>query len=75
MEKLRTFLKGKTVENVRLKNFLTHSMISKYKRFCGFFDDEQIFVLTNGFTKKSRKTPGKEITLAEQRKKGYVERL
>lgn len=43
-------------------------------RILGFFDDKQFFVLTNGFSKKSQKTPRKEITLAEQRKKDYLER-
>jgi phage-related protein len=43
-------------------------------RILGFFDEKQILVLTNGFAKKSRKTPRKEITLAEQRKKDYMER-
>jgi len=43
-------------------------------RILGFIDDAQNIVLTNGFAKKSQKTPRKEIILAEQRKKGYLER-
>ena len=43
-------------------------------RILGFFDSHQFIVLTNGFAKKSRKTPRKEIILAEQRKKDYLER-
>jgi phage-related protein len=33
-----------------------------------------LIVLTNGFTKKSQKTPAKEIKLAEKRKKDYFKR-
>ncbi len=43
-------------------------------RFLGFFDNAQIIVITNGFAKKSQKTPRNEIILAEQRKKDYLER-
>ena len=43
-------------------------------RILGFFDDAQFIVLTNGFAKKSQKTPRNEIILAEQRKKDYLER-
>jgi len=43
-------------------------------RILGFFDDDQFIVLTNGFAKKSQKTPRKEIILAEQRKKDYLKR-
>ena|ERR1035438_5966823 len=42
-------------------------------RILGFFDDHRI-ILTNGFVKKSQKTPKKEIELAEHRKKEYYER-
>ena len=43
-------------------------------RILGFFDIAQIIVLTNGFAKKSQKTPRNEIILAEQRKKDYFGR-
>jgi hypothetical protein len=33
-----------------------------------------LIVLTNGFAKKTDKTPAREITLAEQRKKDYLSR-
>jgi len=42
-------------------------------RILGFFDDQKI-ILTNGFAKKSWKTPKNEIELAEHRKKEYYER-
>jgi len=32
-------------------------------------------VLTNGFAKKTQKTPKREIELAEQRKKTYLEEM
>jgi phage-related protein len=44
-------------------------------RLLGFIDDHDEFViLTNGFAKKSQKTPKKEIKLAEQRKADYLSR-
>jgi phage-related protein len=43
-------------------------------RLLGFFQDEQLVILTNGFTKKDQKTPKNEIELAEQRKKEYLSR-
>ena len=43
-------------------------------RILGFIDSNNIIVLTNGFVKKSQKTQKKEIVLAEQRKKDYLER-
>lgn len=39
-------------------------------RILGFFDSD-VFVTTNGFRKKSRKTPYDEIFLAEKRKREY----
>ena len=41
-------------------------------RILGFEDDGHFVVLTNGFTKKTQKTPKREIELAEQRKKTYL---
>ena len=43
-------------------------------RLLGFFDGNNLVILTNGFVKKTQKTPKKEIKLAEKRKKGYLER-
>ena len=41
-------------------------------RLLGFIDDDEFVILTNGFAKKSQKTPKKEINLAEQRKADYL---
>ena len=41
-------------------------------RLLGFFDKGNLVILTNGFVKKTQKTPLNEITLAEQRKKEYL---
>jgi phage-related protein len=41
-------------------------------RLLGFFDTPHLLVFTNGFAKKTRKTPGQEIALAEQRKREYL---
>lgn len=43
-------------------------------RLLGFFEDQNLVILTNGFRKKTRKTPRSEIKLAEERKKEYVMR-
>ncbi|NOT47478.1 MAG: type II toxin-antitoxin system RelE/ParE family toxin [Acidobacteria bacterium] len=43
-------------------------------RLLGFFDKGNIVVLTNGFAKKTGKTPLGEIRLAEQRKNDYEKR-
>jgi phage-related protein len=40
----------------------------------GFFDSDNLVILTNGFAKKTQKTPPQEIDLAEQRKKDYLNR-
>lgn len=41
-------------------------------RLLGFIHRGNLVVLTNGFAKKSRKTPASEIHLAQQRKKDYL---
>jgi len=46
----------------------------KHFRILGFFDGGKLIVLTNGFAKKTQKTPLSEIKLAENRKKEYIER-
>ena len=43
-------------------------------RLLGFLDEGRLVVLTNGFAKKTRKTPESEITLAEKRKTEYLSR-
>ena len=43
-------------------------------RLLGFFHEGQLIILTNGFTKKTQKTPLSEIALAEKRKQDYVSR-
>ena len=43
-------------------------------RILCFFDKGDLIVLTNGFVKKSQKTPVKEIKLAEKRKQDYLMR-
>jgi phage-related protein len=43
-------------------------------RLPGFLDKGKLVILTNGFAKKSQKTPLQEIALAEQRKHEYQER-
>jgi phage-related protein len=43
-------------------------------RLLGFFDGGRLIILTNGFSKKTQKTPVKEIKLAEQRRSEYLQR-
>ncbi len=43
-------------------------------RLLGFFDGNELIVLTSGFAKKTQKTPLQEIMTAEQRKRDYFER-
>jgi phage-related protein len=43
-------------------------------RLLGFIDGDAIIVLTNGFSKKTQKTPRQEIALAEQRKKEHLKK-
>ena len=40
-------------------------------RLLGFFDNNDLVVLSHAFTKKTQKIPRKEIKVAEQRKKDY----
>lgn len=40
-------------------------------RLLGFMDGSNIIILTNGFAKKSQKTPKQEIKIAESRKRDY----
>lgn len=43
-------------------------------RVLGFFDPPDALVLTNGFAKKSEKTPRREIEIAEARRSEYLKR-
>ncbi|MEQ9825115.1 MAG: type II toxin-antitoxin system RelE/ParE family toxin [Puniceicoccaceae bacterium] len=40
-------------------------------RLIGFFDGEQLIILTSGFAKKTQRTPKQEIETAKQRMKDY----
>jgi len=43
-------------------------------RLLGFFESSQLFILTNGFSKKKQKTPLAEIELARKRRAEHFER-
>ena len=43
-------------------------------RLLGFFDRQELIVLTNSFQKKTQQTPLAEIRLAEERKADYLRR-
>ena len=43
-------------------------------RLLGFLDDGSLVVLSNGFQKKTQKTPKSEIDIAEGRKRDYFQR-
>ncbi len=43
-------------------------------RLLGFFKANGNFIVTNGFVKKTKKTPQNEIKIAEERKRNYYER-
>ena len=43
-------------------------------RLLGFLDGKNLVVLNHGFQKKTQKTPSKEIKIAENRKKDYLNR-
>jgi len=44
-------------------------------RLLGFWHVGRLVVLTNGFAKKTQKTPDREIALAEQRKRYHLNRM
>ncbi|MCA9422594.1 MAG: type II toxin-antitoxin system RelE/ParE family toxin [Nitrospira sp.] len=44
-------------------------------RLLGFFDGATLIILTNGFAKKTQKTPADEIRLAEACKRDYFDRV
>lgn len=43
-------------------------------RLLGFWDKGNLIILTNGFAKKTQKTPGREIEFAHQRRRDYLDR-
>jgi phage-related protein len=43
-------------------------------RLLGFWMEGALIVLTSGFAKKTQKTPEREIQLAEQRRRDYLNR-
>jgi phage-related protein len=43
-------------------------------RLLGFWDAGRLIILTNGFAKKTQKTPEREIALAQQRKRDHLSR-
>ena len=43
-------------------------------RLLGFWDAGRLIILTNGFAKKTQKTPERELAMAEQRKRDYLSR-
>jgi phage-related protein len=40
----------------------------------GFFDENNILILNHAFTKKTQKTPAREINIAEKRKQEYLKK-
>ncbi len=43
-------------------------------RLLGFFDGDNLIVLNHGFQKKTQKTPARDIKIAEQRRRDYLQR-
>jgi phage-related protein len=43
-------------------------------RLLGFWDAGNLIILTNGFAKKTQKTPNREIELATERRRDYLNR-
>jgi len=43
-------------------------------RLAGFWDADNLIILTNGFAKKTQKTPIREIELAALRRRDYLNR-
>lgn len=50
-------------------------LVKNIIRVLYFFFYEGKIVLTNGFVKKTNKTPREEIKLAKDRRKDYIERI
>lgn len=43
-------------------------------RLLGFWEAGRLIILTNGFAKKTQKTPERELALAGQRRRDYLNR-
>ena len=43
-------------------------------RLLGYWDEGQLIILTNGFAKKTQKTPVREIALAVERRRDHLSR-
>ncbi len=50
-------------------------LVKNIIRVLYFFFYEGEIILTNGFVKKTNKTPREEIKLAKDRRKDYIERI
>lgn len=50
-------------------------LVKNIIRVLYFFFYEGEIILTNGFVKKTNKTPREEIKLAKDRRKDYIERV
>ena len=48
---------------------------SNHTRVLYFFYSGRKIILTNGFVKKTQRTPKKEIRLAQKRRDDYIERM
>ena len=83
-QKIKDYVKDKYGVNVHT------SYIAQVKRMCGldmgenynkskkenhFFYYEGTIILTNGFVKKTQKTPKEEIQIAKDRRKDFIERV
>lgn len=53
---------------------LLHATEAERKSWCVFEDSDGLVVLTNGFAKKTQKTPDQEIELAQRRRRDYLTR-
>ncbi|MCR4342439.1 MAG: EVE domain-containing protein [Patescibacteria group bacterium] len=64
---------GKIISTPYLKSgWESHGVDVSYE--VRFYDGLQLIILTNGFQKKSQKTPKREIELAKSRKQNYLKR-
>ncbi len=53
---------------------LEYKLDNNIFRLLGFLQGNNLIILTNGFIKKTQKTPLQEIKLAQSRKKDYLKR-
>lgn len=66
IEYLKKLVNTKDIWEIRIK-----SGNNIFRILC-FFDKGNLIILTNGFVKKTQKTPAREIELAEKRKQEYL---